>query len=107
MITRPLLFSYQSKHAWLAVLASVIALFGLYIFQVNSLTALAYLVSAQEGQIRQTKAENKALEMAALQSPGFEGFETLAKEFGFEKVGKVSYLKAFVEGVAAQSKNLE
>ena len=107
MIPRPLLFFHQSKRIWFGTLASVIALLGLYIFQVNSLIESAYLVSAQEDQIRQTKAENKALEMAALRNPAFEGFETLAKEFGFEKVGKVSYVKAFVEGVAAQNKNLE
>ena len=72
-------------------------LFGLSlafsIFQINSLTALAYQVAEAESGLQDLKKANSLWEAEQHQMPSFREFETLAAELNFEKTDKVSYLK--------------
>ena len=75
-------------------------LIGLYIFQVNSLTALAYRAAQKEQQLFQLKQANAELQYRAHQAVSFKDLEQLAKQRNFERVNSITYLRIFAGGVA-------
>lgn len=91
---------------WAALAALLITLLALYVFQVNSLTELAYRIAAEEGQTYEIEEQNKRLQISATQSYGLQEYAVLARQFGFEKIGRISYLRAF-ESAVAQNANGE
>ena len=83
---------------------SAAMLAALYIFQVNSLVAMAYNVADQETQVRQLKEENKTLQTHAREALSLKDIEGLAAQLRFEKIHRITYLKVF-EGPVAQNNN--
>ena len=92
---------YQKKIFWAFLLLSVGVLLSLYIFQINSLTALAYHVADQEVIIQELHEANVRLEARMYQSLSFNDFAALADEFSFEKIGTISYIRV-IDGRVAQ-----
>jgi uncharacterized membrane protein (Fun14 family) len=77
-------------------------LIGLYIFQLNYLTTLAYHISENQEQLTQLKYENASLQATTFQSVSLKDLHELAAAKSFEKVGTVTYLKATAGPVAQQ-----
>jgi len=77
-------------------------LVGLYIFQLNYLTTLAYHIAEQEEELLQSKYRTSALQAEAFQSFSLKDLEQLASESNFEKIDKVTYLKVSAGPVAQQ-----
>jgi len=75
-------------------------LIGLYIFQINSLTALAYRVAQTEHQSLELKQTNAELQHRARQSVPFKDLEQIAKQRNFERVNTITYLRILSGGVA-------
>jgi len=73
-----------------------------YIFQVNKLTSDNYLISSQEKTLADISKENKALEIDSNQVNSLANIDNLAKNFGFEKVNKITYVKVLEGSMAAK-----
>ena len=93
---------YRKKLIWIMILFGLAALVAFYIFQVNSLTALAYHVADQERKIQQLKEDNISLQIHAHQALSLKDLETLARQLHFEKVRSISYVKV-LDGSVAQT----
>lgn len=68
-------------------------LIGFYIFQLNSLTTLAWRVAETEDFLTITKHENTALQQKAYQALSLGDLERIAMEREFVKIGSVTYLQ--------------
>ena len=77
-------------------------LIGLYMFQLNSLTTLAWQIAESEDFLTQLKHENTALEQKAYQALTRRDLERIAKEREFVKINSVTYLR-LGGGLVAQS----
>ena len=77
-------------------------LIGFYIFQVNSLTTLAWRAAETEDFLTQLKQENTTLEQKAYQALPLRDLERIAKERQFVKINSVTYLRSG-GGLVAQS----
>lgn len=89
------------------VLSSVFAffMFGLYVFQVNSLTMLAYMAQNAETQLKTTAQEATVLEAVHQQAFAFQQLGTLAKNLNFEKTGIITYVHILQGAVARTTQN--
>jgi len=88
-------------------ISSVIAfafLSAVYIFQINSLTAMAHGIANTEREIKDLKVEAKYLEMQYVQSSSFTSLEELAASLEFEKITHVSYSRVGEGAVAQQTR---
>ena len=83
---------YQSKLVWVLSVLITGLLIGFYIFQLNSLTTLAWHISEVEQQLTQIKHQNTALEAKAYQGISFRELEKLAKVQNFQKITSITYL---------------
>lgn len=77
-------------------------LIGFYIFQLNSLTTLAWRIAETEDFLTQLKHENTALEQKAYQALSLRDLERIASERQFVKIHSVTYL-LLGGGLVAQS----
>ena len=68
-------------------------LFGFYIFQLNSLTTLAWQVAETEDFLTQLKHKNTSLEQKAYQALSMRDLARIAKERQFVKISSVTYLQ--------------
>ncbi|OHA78627.1 MAG: hypothetical protein A3G10_00815 [Candidatus Wildermuthbacteria bacterium RIFCSPLOWO2_12_FULL_49_9] len=75
-------------------------LVGLYIFQVNSLTALAYSVAQTEQRFLELKQANAELQHREHQAVSFRDLEQVAKQRNFARVSSITYLRIPSGGVA-------
>jgi hypothetical protein len=78
-------------------------LIGFYIFQLNSLTTLAWRVAETEDFLTQLKHENTALQQKTYQALSQGDLERIARERRFVKINSVTYLQA-AGGPVAQSR---
>ncbi len=70
-----------------------VSLIGFYIFQLNSLTTLAYHVAEAEDSLTQLKHENTSLQQEAYQAVPLYDLERLAQERQFVKINSITYLR--------------
>jgi hypothetical protein len=77
-------------------------LIGFYIFQLNSLTTLAWRVAETEDFLTQLKHENTALQQKAYQALSIGDLERIASDRQFVKISSVTYLQ-ITGGPVAQS----
>ena len=77
-------------------------LIGFYIFQLNSLTTLTYLIEETENSLTILKHDNTSLQAKAYQAMPLKDLERIAKERRFVKIGSVTYLRVG-GGLVAQS----
>ena len=92
----------QKKLITSVLLTLIIALLGFYIFQVSSLTTLAYHIAAQEQKLTTLQEKHQSLEMTYMQTPSFGNFEELAQRLNFEKNTAITYIKVKRTAVAQQ-----
>ena len=91
---------YKSKLAWALSVLMTGLLIGFYIFQLNSLTTLAWHISEVEQQLTQMKYQNTALQTEAYQGVSFRELEELAKRKNFQKITFITYLRPLGGSVA-------
>jgi hypothetical protein len=77
-------------------------LIGFYMFQLNSLTTLAYRAAEAEDLVTRLKHENTALEHTAYQALSARDLARIASEHRFVKISSVTYLRV-AGGPVAQS----
>jgi len=77
---------------------------AVYIFQINSLTAMAHGIAQGEREITTLKTEAKTLEMQYVQNSSFTNLEKLAAHLEFEKITHVSYSRVGEGAVAQQTR---
>ena len=77
---------------------------AVYIFQINSLTAMAHGIANTESEISNLKVEAKSLEMQYVQNSSFTNLEELAAHLEFEKITHVSYSRVGEGAVAQQGR---
>jgi hypothetical protein len=77
-------------------------LVGIYIFQLNYLTTLAYRISENEQQLTQLKYDNASLQAETFQAASLKDLEELAISKNFEKIDTVTYLRVSARPVAQQ-----
>lgn len=77
-------------------------MFGLYVFQVNSLTMLAYTAQNAETELKTTAQEATVLETVHQQAFAFQQLGILAKNLRFEKTGVITYVH-ILQGAVARS----
>ncbi|HZX49599.1 MAG TPA: hypothetical protein VFE94_00410 [Candidatus Paceibacterota bacterium] len=92
---------YHSKLFWFLPLVIAGLLVGMYVFQLNALTALAYHIADQEQLATQLKQDVTQLEIRARHTFSLNDLEELAQNMQFEKITNISYLKIPTGGVAA------
>ncbi|MDP2637100.1 MAG: hypothetical protein Q8P03_00605, partial [bacterium] len=81
----------------------ILSLLSLYVFQVNSLTTLAYSAKNQETALTNIAEESADLETFHRQNFGVSSLEQLAKILRFEKIAKVTYIH-ILTGTVAQNR---
>lgn len=79
---------------------SLFSLLSLYVFQVNSLTTLAYSAKGSETALKTLSQESASLETLHRQSFGIAKLEQLAKMLRFERIAKVTYIQILAGSVA-------
>lgn len=82
-----------------------ILIFGLlvfYIFQINEMTKISYLLSNYEKKVNKLTEENKNLEINFSRINSLENLESLAKNLNFEKVKKIHYIQVRETTVATK-----
>lgn len=75
---------------------------GGYIFLVNNLTQGTYVIKNFQKEISALSRENVALETDFAQTNFLESVTHRARELGFEKTGKVSYIQISDNSLAAK-----
>ena len=93
---------YQSKLVWALSILITGLLIGFYIFQLNSLTTLAWHISEAEQQLTQMKHQNTALQAKAYQGVSFRELKELAEIQNFQKITSITYLVP-LGGLVAQN----
>ena len=80
---------------------SIAILAGLYILQVNRMTALAYQISSTEKEIMELQDETRTLNSEYAKNLSFQEFETIAQNLNFQKVEVMRYITIPDTAVAA------
>lgn len=78
------------------VIAGFFALASLlvfYVYEINNLTAGAYVIKDYEGQISDLSKENRVLETKFAQNNLLEGITEKTQELGFEKTQEIKYIQ--------------
>jgi len=101
MTTAISLFSQKKTFLILSAVFSIL-LVGLYIFQLNSLTTLAYHIASYEEQLTQLKYDNADLQAQTFKAVSFKDLSALAAAKNFEKIDTVTYLRVSAPPVAQQ-----
>ena len=78
----------------------LLALVGLYIFQINSFTANAYGATAAEKKLTQLRKTTINIQTTIAQNRSIQSTPELAAQFHFEKVDKVQYMRVLASSVA-------
>lgn len=91
---------HQSKMVWILGLLTAAFLMGFYIFQLNSLTTLAWHIAETEQQLGELKYQNTALQTEAYQAVSFRDLEELAQSQNFQKITSITYLRPVLGSVA-------
>jgi len=79
-----------------------LAILIFYILQVNKIAADRYLIKEEEGKISRLLEENKILEINSNQATSLKNIDEIAKEFGFEKVNRIKYIRILETSMAAK-----
>ena len=95
------LFSQKKVLFALSIIISAF-LIGLYIFQLNSLTTLAYNIAEHEEQITQFRYGNADLQAQTFQAVSLKDLAELAIIKNFKKIDTITYLRVSVGPVAQQ-----
>jgi len=101
-MTLSTLFFARKKFLFIFGIALSALLVGLYIFQLNYLTQLAYHIAETEEQLSELKYGNATLQAQTFQAISLKDMETLAAEKNFRKVDKVTYVQVSAGPVAQQ-----
>ncbi len=94
--------SWGSKIFRIVILASIISLLVLYIFQVNFLTREVYSVKTYENQLQTLTQENKTLEIDFSKVSSLSNIDGYLQNKNFVKVSNVKYIKILESQVAAK-----
>ncbi|MBZ9578490.1 hypothetical protein KJA14_01425 [Patescibacteria group bacterium] len=89
----PLKLRFNLKVFWVLFLILIITLLAFYIFQFNALTSETYKIQNSQKKINEFSVENENLEIQLAELNSLANIETLIKEFNFEKVDKIHYIK--------------
>jgi len=81
------------KIFWILNFISILAFLVFYIFQVNALVSETYLIQSYEKKLTDLSRENETLTIISAQVNSLDNIENKILEFGFEKVGKIHYIK--------------
>jgi len=80
----------------------IIALLGLYVFQVNDVARGTYLIKQYERQLSVIAQENSGLKINFSKSNSLDNIEALAKSLDFEKAGGAKYIQILGSQVVAR-----
>lgn len=72
---------------------SIIGLFILFVWQVNSFVLANYIYKNYQKKLNEILTESKDLEINFSQSNSLKNLETLATNFNFEKADKIYYIQ--------------
>jgi len=89
----PLKLKFNLKLFWVLSLILILILLMFYIFQFNVLTSESYKIQNSQKKINELSFENENLEIQLAEINSLANIETLIKEFDFEKVDKIHYIK--------------
>lgn len=81
------------KVLWFFLFLTVLSLFAVIVFQINTYAKEFYLVQDYEKQISQLTQENKVLKINFSQANSLLHIDSLAQNQIFEKAGKVDYIR--------------
>jgi len=95
----------QPKIFFCFIVVAIVALTGLYVFQISEMSRVGYLVSRVQGEIDSLKKENSGLKLSISQNKNLMTVEEKIKEQGYNKMGKINYMIAPGDTVAANQKN--
>ncbi len=73
-----------------------------YIIKVASLAGEIHIFQSYKDELGLLSRENKMLEITSFQTNSLENIETLVKEMGFEKIGRVHYIQILTSPVVAK-----
>jgi len=89
----PLKLKFNLKLFWVLSLILILILLIFYIFQFNVLTSTSYKIQNSQKKINEFSVENENLEIRLAKLNSLANIETLIKEFNFERVEKIHYIK--------------
>lgn len=80
--------------------ALLFLIFGSYVFQVNSLTMLAYEAKNEETELKTLSFETASLEANHRETFAVQQLGILAQDLNFEKTGVIHYVRILESAVA-------
>jgi len=87
---------------WVFCVISIVSLFILCVFQINSEISARYSVSQYNSQLGRVMDENSVLETKSLNLSGANDIESLVAGLNFEKVTQINYIKSFDQKVVSK-----
>ena len=93
--TKTLKLNLTLKLFWLLVLAAILSLFLVCVFQLNAYTKEFYLVKNQENRLKLLTQENKLLEINFSKANSLNNIGSYVENQSFEKVTQVEYIRVF------------
>lgn len=94
-IIRPLTLRLRInlKIFWILSFSLILSLSAFYVFQVNSVVSENYQIQNYQRKLNEFSQENGTLEINSAQVNSLGNVEKQIQELGFEKVGKIHYLR--------------
>jgi len=100
--TKTLKFSLTLKFFWLLIIAAILSLSLVCVFQLNTYTREFYLINNQENRLQQLTQENKMLEINFSKANSLNNIGSYVENQAFEKVKQVEYIRVFESTVLAR-----
>lgn len=94
--------TFISKFLCIVGLLLLASLLTIYLFQIVSLTEKEFLLKSRRGIISQLAESNKALEIEYSAANSLAKIETVSRALGFEKVGRIHYIRVLEGSVASK-----
>ncbi len=89
----PKKWMFSLRTFWFLGAGLLITTLIFYIFQINEITKLSYLMGSYEKRISSFSQDNGSLEARLSKTNSLENIEALVNNLNFEPVGKVNYIR--------------
>lgn len=95
------------RSLWVPGFILILAFLVFYIFQISKIISESYLLQSHQQKLNELSLENETLSISSAHLNSLGSIEERVKEFGFEKIDKVYFIRIGQEYAIGGNKPLE